>query len=368
MLRAIVAGVLQLVTWGYDNLAKGMLLDNEKDMAESQGIYLLENRMEPPKDLPEMVDLRLWGLQTPVRDQGKCGACWAFAMVSVFETLMLLDTDLYSGSIFDMCFLDLHISEQFELNRSSSNKFCQAGSIVRLIHDHILAIVPTIETETHYPYTSYDLTQGFVNITCPLPKLSPDEYVTPFYIEAMAGGKAALIQLANRLEPYNETTETIIKAYLASGIPVLAQINTYAQGKKGHKKLRGYRYRTGLITQACSNATKDHQIVIVGYGTYQGQPAWLIRNSWGDSWGDHGFGFVSRGKNTLCIETAAHVLLPRSFQEYTPYQVPNKSLEALLNQTYHHRYRTYFDSESNAFSSFHRFTFTHHVPSRRAWS
>lgn len=369
MLQAIVAGVLQLFAWGSNNLLKGMLTGIEEDMLEGRGTYLLENRLKPPKDLPEMVDLRLWGLQTPVRDQGRCGACWAFAMVGVFETLMLLDMDLYAGSIFDMNFIDLHISEQFELNRSSSNKFCQSGSIARLIHDHLVEVIPTVELESHYPYTSYNLIQGFVNITCPVPRLLPKEYVTPFHIESIAGGKAALIQLANGMKPYNKTTEMIIKGYLASGIPVLAQINTYAQGKKGHKTLR--KYRTGLIEQACTNTTKDHQITIVGYGTFQGQPAWLIRNSWGESWGDHGFGFVSRGRNTLCIETAAHTLLPRSFQEYTPYHIPNKSLEITINQTSRQRYHAHFDTDPNdpdIPSNFQRFTFTHHVLNRRAWS
>jgi hypothetical protein len=32
-----------------------------------------------------------------------------------------------------------------------------------------------------------------------------------------------------------------------------------------------------------------HAILIVGHGVHQGKPYWLVRNSWGESWGDNGF-------------------------------------------------------------------------------
>ena len=43
-------------------------------------------------------------------------------------------------------------------------------------------------------------------------------------------------------------------------------------------------------------------MTIVGYGKKNGSDVWVVKNSWGEEWGDHGFFFVPIGRNSYCIE------------------------------------------------------------------
>lgn len=53
-------------------------------------------------------------------------------------------------------------------------------------------------------------------------------------------------------------------------------------------------YKSGVIGGNCG-IRLDHAILIVGYGTQDGTPYWLIKNSWGETWGEKGFGKILRG-------------------------------------------------------------------------
>ena len=61
-------------------------------------------------------------------------------------------------------------------------------------------------------------------------------------------------------------------------------------------------YRGGIISKGCGS-NLDHAILAVGYGTEKGQDYWMLKNSWGASWGLSGY--VKIAPNQCGITTSA---------------------------------------------------------------
>jgi C1A family cysteine protease len=57
-------------------------------------------------------------------------------------------------------------------------------------------------------------------------------------------------------------------------------------------------YTGGIIKQSSCGTNLDHGVLLIGYGTDNGQDYWLLKNSWGTSWGEQGFFRFERNMNT----------------------------------------------------------------------
>ena len=48
-------------------------------------------------------------------------------------------------------------------------------------------------------------------------------------------------------------------------------------------------YTSGIVNTSDCTTSINHAVLVVGYGTLNGTNYWIVKNSWGTSWGDKGY-------------------------------------------------------------------------------
>ncbi|OMO92545.1 hypothetical protein COLO4_17497 [Corchorus olitorius] len=191
---------------------------------------------------PTSLDWRELGAVTRVKDQGSCGSCWIFAAVAATEGITKIKTGVL-----------LPLSEKQVLDCSGNQKGCNGGYLDEAFKYIIRNKGLTMEC--NYPYTAR---QG----TCDPVK------------QAAVVAKISSYGLAAR---YNE--QELLKAVLIQ--PILVGIEASGQDFR--------HYKSGVFSGNCGTKI-DHAVTVVGYGTSQdGIDYWLVKNSWGEKWGEKGY-------------------------------------------------------------------------------
>ncbi|GFU52293.1 cathepsin L [Nephila pilipes] len=219
-------------------------------------------RPVPNVAIPKQVDYRDTGLVTPVKDQGSCGSCWAFSATGALEGQHKKKT----GQL-------VSLSEQNLIDCNRDNHACLGGSMD--VAFEFIKSENGIDTENSYPYKGRQNTCAFkssnVGATC------------TGHVHIPSGNEEAL------------------KQAVATVGPVSVGIDAH------HDSFHDY--KAGVYDEPkCGNKPSDlvHAVLVVGYGTEEGKDYWLVKNSWGKSFGMNGYIKMSRNKNNQCgIATAA---------------------------------------------------------------
>lgn len=215
--------------------------------------------------VPQSVDWRDRGWVSEVKDQVSCANCWAFAVTGAIES------QLATGG------QHILLSEQnlLDCTRGNGKNGCETG-----FTDYAFEYVRDygIMSAANYKYTARE---G----SC---KFNPSKSVT---------------RVSESWELMRN--ENLVRLIVALVGPIPVAIDARARSFKF--------YKSGVYNdRACGNSKQDlnHAVLIVGYGhdSVQGD-YWLVKNSWGEDWGESGYIKMARNRGNLC-GIVTHALLP----------------------------------------------------------
>ncbi len=194
--------------------------------------------------VPTSLDWRTKRAVTPVKDQGGCGCCWAFSAVAAIEGI----TAIRRGKL-----ISLSEQELVDCDVNGDDYGCSGG-----LMDNAFKFIESnggLTTESNYPYEGVD---G----TCSKRKAAAKAAAIAGYEDVPANNEAALLQAVAR-QPVSVGIE-------GSGYDFRF-------------------YKSGVFAGDCGTEL-DHAVTAIGYGTAaSGAKYWLVKNSWGTSWGEGGY-------------------------------------------------------------------------------
>lgn len=217
------------------------------------------------REIPSYWDWRevVGGLQ-PIRNQGSCGSCWAFAATAVLESVLAIDGYGFNNDL----------AEQTPVSTCSSSGSCAGGYFT--VFNYLQNQGLPWEDQDPYQARNTRCKQGLT----PAYKIHDWFYV----------GSGS-----------SPTVEEIKSAILRYG-PVAVDVN----GSFGS-------YRSGIYDN-CNSYGTNHMVTIEGWSD-QGE-YWIMRNSWGRGWGEDGYmrikweGRSGRKCNNIGRVVAAVMLRP----------------------------------------------------------
>lgn len=208
---------------------------------------------------PKSFDWRSKHIITPVKSQGECGACWAFATVGAIEAMHAKRTKRLED-----------LSEQQLVDCDVKNKGCDGGDPVWAYK--AVQGMGGLVSECDYPYTA-------------------ERCKCNFHRDRVR----VRVRSGQRL-PQNEQ---IIAQNLYQHGPVAMGINSADM----HHYCGGVSHPPA---SQCPRDTIDHYVLAVGYGEEdiadgRRLPYWIIKNSWGLDFGEEGYYKIYRGDNSCAV-------------------------------------------------------------------
>jgi len=201
------------------------------------------------------------GAVTPVKDQARCGSCWAFSTTGSVEGAYQIAT----GKLVSLS------EENLVQCDHNGDQGCNGG-----LMDNAFEWIEQngLCTEADYPYTS----GGGVTGTC-VKGCAPAVTVSGF--KDVPKGDESALQDALNIGPVSIAIEADKSAFQL--------------------------YKSGVLDNPACGTRLDHGVLIVGYGSdvSLSKDYWKVKNSWGASWGESGYIRMVRNKNQCGLANSA---------------------------------------------------------------
>ncbi|KAL7290085.1 hypothetical protein TKK_0015812 [Trichogramma kaykai] len=213
--------------------------------------------LQDPRRIPRSLDWREKGFVTEPENQEDCGSCYAYSIAGSL-----------AGQIFRQTGLVVQLSEQqlVDCSTQTGNMGCTGGSLRNTLR--YLEKCRGIMADASYPYTGeqgackYQRSMSIVNIT-----------------------SWAVLPARDELS---------LEAAVATIGPIAASINAGLQSFQ--------LYHSGVYDDpACTSNVVNHAMLIVGYTPDE----WILKNWWGDTWGENGYMRLRKGVNRCGIANYA---------------------------------------------------------------
>ncbi len=213
--------------------------------------------------LPERFDWRDAGVVTKVIDQGNCGCCYAIAALGNFESAILID----GGPLYDFSVNNVKECDWWALNTGLASCYGGNASMV----------------------ASFLSQQGIALASCdpfdPRNRICKDG--CPYYFTL-----TGWLQISGEDIAPTATLKDYIYNYGPMFVAMVA-----ANGLGWPTEFSTYDGSYTLFYEG--PGVLDHAVLVVGWDDTLshagGQGAWIVRNSWGDDWGEDGFFYIAYG-------------------------------------------------------------------------
>ncbi|CAH8825529.1 unnamed protein product [Trichobilharzia szidati] len=203
---------------------------------------------------PDSFNWKDKGVVTDVKNQGDCGCGWAFASVGALEGQM---------NRASIPVQSLSAQQLIDCSMDYGNFGCIAG-LMTYAYDYISD--NGIESERNYPFVGEEL---------------PCQHI---------GNSSVIRSRSYFIIPEGE--EITLKYSLYDRGPFAGAIS-FAPDFIFYKK--------GVYqSDDCSSVDVMHGILIIGYGYEDKEEYWLLKNSWGKSWGENGYAKIKRNDHNMC--------------------------------------------------------------------